>query len=948
MVALLVGGSVIGSVAHDGVAGWRAEVRADGRLLSSSALLVDDAELGPLLRIGDLERSLPRRLPKPMPVERDGQWFLPLRVLADVVRIDRDQGLVVFGNKGAWASGNDDTFPASSAVPTAPSAVPTPAAGPPDVSVIPTPSAVPTAPPRPRPVAPPDDFLFLGTGKKPVMTRAPELDLSPRVLPPERPPPVRRRDPIEEPLLPTEEWQEWLFEVTLNGQLVSPGALVLRGPDGEVALRVLDLRGWRVRLDPDWFISVNGEQFVPLAALDALLFEVDEAALAVDLVLPPGAFEATEIAGGRLATIAPRAGRGGFLDYDLLVLAGDGARARLDGLLEMGLFDQMGVVVSNLRIGDVSDGEEGREVVRLETTLIRDFPDRRASIRAGDSITAGGALGRPVRFAGFQVSTNFATDPSFITFPQPSIGGLAEQPGVAEVFLDNSRRLSEEVPPGPFAIDNLPVVTGAGEVQVRVTDLLGREQLITQDYYVSPRLLRAGLSDFSYALGFEREDFNEESFSYGDPFAALTHRYGVTDAATGEGRLELGLERQVGGLAGSLLLGRLGLLSTGLAGSNDEDDGGGLEGFADYEYVSSRFSIGGRTRFTSEGFRQLGRDDAPDRRTDQLSLGLGLYPFGRLGLLFVDTDARDGADRQALSATYSLALGPGTLLLNALHALQPEEDLAVGLSYTLPLGERHTVTGGGTWRESGRRGGVQLRRDRGASDVGLSYRLQGEAGDDFDRVDGTLRYDASRASGQLDLSHADGDTQVRGNLTGSIAHVDGRTGLTRRLGRAFGMVALPGHPDVKVYLENREVGTTDDQGFLLLPRLNPYQANRVRIRAEDLPLTAEIGGDELLAVPFERSGVRIDFDVTVQRTALATLVDGAGEPLPAGLELEGGDGAASGQVADAGLAYLKSAADGPVEIRSVPGQPPFTCALPALPEEPLIDLGEIRCDSFSG
>ena len=96
-----------------------------------------------------------------------------------------------------------------------------------------------------------------------------------------------------------------------------------------------------------------------------------------------------------------------------------------------------------------------------------------------------------------QLASNFATDPNFVTFPLPTIGGLAEWNSVAEVFLNNTLRVSEEVPAGPFEIDNLPVVSGAGEVQLRVTDLLGREQFLTQSYYVSPRLLKAGLSDYS-------------------------------------------------------------------------------------------------------------------------------------------------------------------------------------------------------------------------------------------------------------------------------------------------------------------------------------------------------------------------------------------------------------------------------------------------------------------
>src|SRR5688500_15293324 len=107
-------------------------------------------------------------------------------------------------------------------------------------------------------------------------------------------------------------------------------------------------------------------------------------------------------------------------------------------------------------------------VTRLDTTLSRDVPLSRTTVRLGDSIAVGGALASPVRFGGLQYATNFAVDPTFVTFPLPAIGGLARQDSVVDLFIDDLRRDRRSVPPGPFSIDNLPVVTGAGEVQLRV------------------------------------------------------------------------------------------------------------------------------------------------------------------------------------------------------------------------------------------------------------------------------------------------------------------------------------------------------------------------------------------------------------------------------------------------------------------------------------------------
>ena len=69
-------------------------------------------------------------------------------------------------------------------------------------------------------------------------------------------------------------------------------------------------------------------------------------------------------------------------------------------------------------------------------------------------------------------------------------------------------------------------------MQMVVTDILGRETTYTQDFYVSPELLRTGLSEYSYSLGAIRKNFGYESNNYGDIALLATHRYGINDRLT--------------------------------------------------------------------------------------------------------------------------------------------------------------------------------------------------------------------------------------------------------------------------------------------------------------------------------------------------------------------------------------------------------------------------------
>jgi outer membrane usher protein len=808
-----------------------------------------------------------------------------------------------------------------------------------------------TPPPEPEPSAPPpSEASSAGAAGSAGRNRPgrPAREPGPtRVVPPTfEPGPVEpprralRRDPIEPPIGP-DGWREWVFAVVLNGEEVSKGSLVAEEPgSGRLALAVAQLRLWRIRIDPAAVVTLQGEPFVPVEALRPRRFEIDRENLTLTLDLPPEAFETAAFEEGPEPGPPPSAGTGAFLDYDVLATAGQGVAERVDGLVEAGVFGEPGVLTTSALLEDLTGGPE---VVRLETRFFRDVPERRASLRIGDSLTGGGSFAPSIRFGGLQWATNFATDPSFVTFPLPAIGGLAEQPSVVDVFIDNLKRSTGQVPSGPFRFANLPVVTGAGEVQLRVTDLLGRERIVTQPYYVSARNLKAGLHDYSYEAGFERRRYGEASFSYGDALLVGTHRYGFTDTFTGEVHAELQLDRQQLVLGGTLQLGLLGTVTAGLGSSREDGEGVGLMGQIGYEYQARQWSFGARTRFTSEDWSELGGREG-GRRVDQLDLGFDLGSFGRLGLFLANEDRERGEDRTVAAASWSLSVGPGHLFLSAGQSLRPDRDLVVTAAYTLPLGERTTVSGevrAGDGRTGAR---LQARGTRGASDLGLDWRVGAELLEGDGGVDARLSWQGAKGAVELEAERFAGDHRARLGVEGSLAWLEGELHASRRLGQAFGLVDLPGFPNVRVYLDNREAGRTDAEGKLLLPGLRPWEANRVRLELEDLPLDADLVRTETVAVPRDRTGVRIGFPIDRRRQATAILRTTSGAALPAGLELASADGSVRVVVGRDGFAQITGALDAPVEVVGERSGKRFTCSLPAAAADELLpDLGTPPC-----
>ena len=759
------------------------------------------------------------------------------------------------------------------------------------------------------------------------------------------PPTTLRRAPVVPPLTPEQAWTEQLYAVTLNGEPISDAAIFAReNATGRLVVDLDEARRWRLRLFEDRVIQLNGRPFYPLDAIQGAAVETDEVDLTMAIRVPLGQVDKLVLSGDEAGErLVASAGFGGFFDYDVQYQAGEGLDGRLDGLMEAGLFGSKGVLTTSMLASDVL-GSEG-ELVRLETSWTSDYPERHATLTVGDSLAVGGAFGRPFRFAGLQWMTNFGTDPSFITFPMPRIGGLADNPSVVDVFVDDLRRYTSDVPAGPFEIDQLPVITGAGELQVQVTDLLGRQQVVSQPYYVSTRLLRQGLSDYSYEAGFVRENYADESFGYGDPFASLTHRYGFSDKLTGEVHAEFSKDLQNLAAGGTVALGRFGTLSGGAGIGRGEDGEVGSFAQLDYEYFGRPFSIGFGTRLTSDAWRELsdGDDGVQPTRVDQVRMGLDLGSFGSLGLFLIHRDEREADDTLSATASWSAPVGPGSIVLTAAKLIEPDDEAAFYLNYVLPINRRDSASAGLSRDQRGFGADAQYHRSKGDSDLGADWTVGTRVGED-NRLYGTLGYDFSRLSTRLDADLRDGASAMRGSVAGSVALVDGKLDASRRLGRSFGMVDLPDMPDVRVYLENREVGRTDQSGQLLLPALLPYQKNRIRLEVADLPLDAQVGDPQVEAVPVDRGGMTVDFGIRRERQATVRLLDSHGAPLPGGLVLTSADGATEAQLGRDGFAHVRGLGKGDALLAVELPTGAIACPIPAVTgDDPLPDLGEVTC-----
>ena len=669
-----------------------------------------------------------------------------------------------------------------------------------------------------------------------------------------------------------------VFLVVVINQQEQGVAFLLRSDDRLFA-GGQDLRRWRLHLPNTTPLNRDGEDFYALDTLAGLSYEFNESSQALTVQAPPNLFDATRLKGTVTDFSAPTpASPGGFLNYDVSANHAQG-QTSTSGLLELGGFAGWGTVQTRLLARDLNGKATA---VRLDTTWTRDQPLEVASLRVGDAISGTSSWGGAVRFGGVQWSTNFSTQPGFIAFPLPGVSGEAALPSTVDLYVDSALRMSREVPSGPFSIQDLPVTTGQGDARLVVRDILGREQVITQPFYATPRLLKPGLQEYSYELGFVRRNFGTDSNNYGRPLAVGTHRLGITKHFTGELHGELLGHQQTVGLGGVLMWPAAGVLSGSFAASHSDRGVGGLLELG-FQRQGRYFSFGANTQLASQRFAKLGLEPealAP-RQISQMFVNLATTDYGSFRANYTQQAFRDRTGNKILSAGYSRKVGrQGNLTASVTRLLSGDAKTTFNLSFSLPLGNR-TNASINTSAQPGREQAV-LQVSRGVpAGSGLGYRLAAGVGDS-DRRAAEVSAQNGIGAYNLAVDQFQGQAAFRGSASGGVAFLGGSAFLSRRITDSFAVVQVPDYSGVGIYADNQLVARTDADGNALLPRLRPYQKNTVRIEQADLPLDAQIDAVQLDAVPYFRSGLLLKFPVKRSRGALLTVVLENGEPLPAG------------------------------------------------------------------
>jgi len=679
--------------------------------------------------------------------------------------------------------------------------------------------------------------------------------------------------PLSPPPGPPAAPQRADLDLFLNGEHRG-AALVLLGRDGDVWALPGELERAGLHLPA----AAGRPERISLRSLaPALAFELDEAALALRLTAGPELLGRSTLdlrATARPAGLATGGSPSAFLDWSV--------EQRWPGLAGAAL--EAGAGAGGwLLLGGLSRLEDGRWG-RAPTSLTRDEPEALRRWIAGDASAVAGPLGGALLLGGLSVQRELSLDPYLPRAPLPRGTAVATSASTLELYVNGTLVRRERLAPGTYDLANLPVTSGAGLVQAVLRDAFGRTQELDARYYYTSGLLAEGLSDYGYHLGFARAALASGLGEYGGPALLSRHRLGLRDWATAGLRLEATGKLVSGGPAATFGL-PVGEVEAAL-GASGAGGRSGLAASLGWSYLARAFGAGLRLQLQSSRYAHASLPAAADRPVASLEAFAGATVAKGLTLeaLLRSQRWRDAGEATSVGARAAVALGVGaTLLLSAqvggAPGMAPTTELQAFLSWSLD-GHTTAEASAGRGSGSGATASAGVQRPLPLAE-GFGYRVRGgsaQRGPAWLSAAGQAQGPHGLVEGEYDQLGEARAGRVR--AAGALVLLDGSLFATRPVESSFALLQVPGVPGVRGYLEGQEVGRTDGDGNLFVPALLPYQANRLSIRGEDVPMEYELGRLEELVAPPYRGGAVVRFGVRRLSAVSGTLELGPGRGRP--------------------------------------------------------------------
>jgi P pilus assembly protein, porin PapC len=604
--------------------------------------------------------------------------------------------------------------------------------------------------------------------------------------------------------------------------------------------------------------------------------------------------------------------RGLLLNYDLYAAQEDDTR--LNTYTELRAFNSAGVLSStqlSRYATDETSGYQSNAFTRLDTSWRSSFPERTLFVSLGDTLTSALSWSRPTRIAGLQIGTDFSLQPWQPTTPLPSFFGSATTPSSVELYVNGVKNYDGNVPAGNFEINSMPNINGAGNAQVMMTDALGRTTVQSFSFYNDQTLLRKGLTEWSAEVGVVRQNYGYDSFNYAStPAFSGTWRYGVSNTLTTAAHGESTSSLVNGGISNDWVPGpRSGTVSTSLAFSTDEGQNGALYSLG-YRWSNEIFSFSTTTTATHGDYHDVATryGQAPPELSSNTVAGYNAQSLGNFSLGYLQFRYPHDSNLRYVNANWSKSLNENAWLNVGLNQnLDDHQDSSVYLMLTLSLAGNRSISST-VQRTDKEMGYIMNASQMLPSEGGWGWNIAANREASENSAQGEVGYLGRYGKVYSGFNHMTDSHYAYAGATGSLVMMGGGLFAAREINNGFAVVSTSGVPNVPIKLENNLVGTSGDDGLLLVTQLNSYQNNQLSIDTLNLPANTRVDRVNATAVPADRSGTLVEFGISAIHPALIILVDAQGKAIAEGSSatLNAGQSSAdTAMVGFDGMAYFE-------------------------------------------
>jgi outer membrane usher protein len=549
---------------------------------------------------------------------------------------------------------------------------------------------------------------------------------------------------------------------------------------------------------------------------------------------------------------------------------------------------------------------------RDDVRFVRDDADSRIRYSAGDVSYNLDGFQSFQRTGGFAIARNFGLQPYVSSVPAGQSQLEIDRNSRVDVFINGQRVRTLDLQPGRYDVRDFPFSSGTNDVSLRITDEVGRVQVLRFPFIFDTTLLATGEQDFSYVAGVPSQTTSSgRSYDTGDWVFSAYHAYGLSDQLTLGANYQGSRDVQVAGAEGrfATILGTFRLDTTAsLFRPADPANGGATNqtGYAvrlQHTYFqapgadSANRNLSSNVTYRSPSFAALGQTTVSNPVSWDVSALYGQRLIGDLyGSIGGGRQFGRGGQPDVTTANVNFSM-PLSETMNAyvlLSTRQPSQgrsdnELFFSISW-FPGGSGHRL--GASYDSSQRTSTLEWsytpidRVDVVNADLSLSRSAPSNS------LLGDLGYTGYRFTSNVNRSQVwdrnGGSTSTQTttlNLGTALAYADGHAAVTRPITDSF--VLLPTHPslgDQRIEINRSTTETPEARNDMVspavLPEIDSYYVNHVVIDAPDLPLGYELGQQIYDVRATYRSGILIPIGTGAVVLGDAILLSPAGEPLP--------------------------------------------------------------------